>query len=365
MTDDDLWRTIEGLAKGQEPAIRQAFLSAVKALKASVSIEDVAVALERGGLTGLLALFPDAAFKTAFQALPGALHGAATAAGAWQAGQVVNAAHVATARTWAPKTLSFAFDALNPKLIDTVRRQAADLVVEIGRQTREAIREEVRLGMERGENPRTTARAIREHIGLTSKQQQAVANFRYELERFHERESAAGWNLGGQISRAPGGAQTYAIGPDGLPLDQIHQRRLRDFRYDKVLDAAMQSGKPLTAAQIDKMTDAYSRKYLKYRSETIATTEALRASNLGIEATWKQAIDENIVQNQWLRKRWGLALGSDRTCLVCRPMPELNAGEDGLGIALDAPFMTAKGDRVSAPPLHPRCRCILIVKIVA
>lgn len=388
MTDDELWQAMEALARKQEPAIQQAVLAAFAALSQIVDTETLAAAVAMGP-TAVLALFPDEAFTAAFQAMPKALHGAAVAAGTAEAKSLVtklaDALKTATAlaeggrpssmptpglsglgaaASWSPKIMQFQFDVLNPKVTEAVRQQAASLVVQVTQQTKDAIKEEVRLGMLRGENPRETARAIRQHIGLTAKQQQAVANFRQELMTFHERDKAGAWNLGGKISRAPGGAQTYAIGSDGKPLDAITARRLRDFRYDSVLQSAMQSGTPLTWKQIDKMTEAYARKYLRYRAETIATTEALRASNLGIYQTWRQAIEQKLVQEHWVRKKWGLALGSDRTCLICRPMPQLNQGEDGLGIPLEDPFFLTGGGRVSMPPLHPRCRCTVLVKLI-
>lgn len=387
MTDDELWQAIEALARKQEPAIQQAVLAAFAALSQIVDTETLAAAVAMGP-TAVLALFPDEAFTAAFQVLPKALHGAAVAAGTAEAKGLVtklaDALKTATAlaggspsplptpgltglgaaASWSPKIMQFQFDVLNPKVIDAVNQQAASLVVQVTQQTKDAIKEEVRLGMLRGENPRETARAIRQHIGLTAKQQQAVANFRQELMTFHERDNAGAWNLGGKISRAPGGAQTFAIGPDGKPLDAITARRLRDFRYDSVLQSVMQSGKPLSQAQIDKMTEAYERKYLKFRAETIATTEALRASNLGIHQTWRQAIEQKIVQEHWVRKKWGLALGSDRTCLLCRPMPQLNQGDDGLGIPLEQPFVTTGGGRIMLPGLHPRCRCNILVKLI-
>ncbi len=388
MTDDELWQAIESLARKQEPAIQQAVLSAFAALSQIVDTETLAAAVAMGP-TAVLALFPDEAFVAAFQTMPKALHGAAVAAGTAEAkglvARLTEALKTAStlsgggaaglpptpvltglggAPSWSPKVMQFQFDVLNPKVTEAVRQQAASLVVQVTQQVKDAIKEEVRLGMLRGENPRETARAIRQHIGLTAKQQQAVANFRQELMTFHERDKAGAWNLGGKISRAPGGAQTFAIGPDGKPLDQIQARRLRDFRYDPVLMNAMQTGTPLTWKQIDKMTEAYQRKYLRYRSETIATTEALRASNLGIHQAWRQAIDQKLINENWVRKRWGLALGSDRTCLICRPMPALNKGEDGLGIPLEDPFTLTGGGRIAMPPAHPRCRCNILVKLI-
>jgi hypothetical protein len=373
MTDDDLWKAIEALAKKQEPAIQQAILAAFAALRQVVDTETLAAAVAQGP-SAVLALLPDAAFVAAFQALPKSLHGAAAAVGGMEAKGLVAMLQEALQRvapgtispavnaasSWSPKIMQFQFDSLNPQVTEAVRRQAADLVVQITQQTKDAIKEEVRLGMLRGENPRETARAIRQTIGLTAQQQQAVANFRQELMTFHEREKAGAWNLGGSISRAPGGAQTYAIGPDGKPLDQITARRLRDFRYDSVLQSAMNTGKPLTQAQIDKMVAAYQRKYLRHRSEVIARTESLRAANIGAHQTWRQAIDQKLIQEHWLKRFW--ILGRDeRTCLTCRGVR--NANQEGR--AFDEPFITPSGERIRFPPLHPNCRCMIVVKAVA
>jgi hypothetical protein len=194
-------------------------------------------------------------------------------------------------------------------------------------------------------------------IGLTDRQAQAVKNFRKELETFHLRRSAGGYNLGGKISRAPGGAQVYALDEDGQLKDGILERRLRDFRFDGQLQRAMQQGKPLTPAQIDKMVEAYARKYLKYRSETIARTEALRTTNFGVQDAWRQAIASGTVPEENIRRQWVLSR-DERLCSLCAPVPRMNPK---LGVAFGQPFATPKGAQM-LPPLHPNCRCTIWVQ---
>ena len=185
-------------------------------------------------------------------------------------------------------------------------------------------------------------------------------NFRRELETFHLRRSADAWNLGGQISRAPGGAQVYAVDADGNPLDGIIARRLRDFRFDSVLRRALQTGKPLTPEQIDRMVAAYARKYRRYRAQMIARTEAIRATNAGNFLGWQQAAETGVVPQHLVFKRW-LVAPDERLCPTCRGIADrVNGQNNGWGIPLNVPFDGA----LLYPPAHPACRCTVLYRLV-
>lgn len=403
--EDALWRRLDRLARSLEREIAEAFFSALEALQARFPLEAIVEALESGDIEALIAFIePDAPiFDTPRQALRSSLIQAAQAEA--QGIPVTAGLTLAALTPVGAAALSHAlqetrdrqraalstrgassalpppvgrlegpvgrpddhtrmvvrFNVLHPRLIDYLDRYELDLIREITDSIKEGIRAALVQGMRSGKNPRDTARQVRQVIGLTERQAAAVGAFRKELESFHERSSASGYNLGGKISRAPGGAQTFAVDDRGKPKDKIRERRLRDFRYDKTLARAMNEDKPLTSAQVDKMTAAYARKYLRYRSEMIARTESLRTVNQGIIEAWRQAAEQGLVKGE-LRKKWITALGSDRTCLICRPMPKLNAGVEGQGIPLEARFQTGKGGFVTAPPVHPACRCIISIK---
>jgi HK97 family phage portal protein len=100
-----------------------------------------------------------------------------------------------------------------------------------------------------------------------------------------------------------------------------------------------------------------------YRSALIARTETLRATNFATEEAYKQS--EVVEAKEWLTAH------DERTCPWCLPL-------DGKVISLGAAYFE-KGDEVSgtndngktvrlpinladvsAPPLHPQCRCTLI-----
>jgi hypothetical protein len=191
---------------------------------------------------------------------------------------------------------------------------------------------------------------LKQIVGLTEKQAQAVANFRAELETFHERKTGGGYGLGKKIDRV-NGAQVFKPDASGKPKDGILERRLRDFRFDGQLKRAAAQGKPLTEAQIDKMVTAYANKFRKFRANTIARTESMRALSMGTQEAWRQAAMEGKVDETLIRRFWKVA-HDERTCEVCAPVPGMNP--DGVGLAV--PFATPKGP-VMLPPLHPNCRC--------
>ena len=140
----------------------------------------------------------------------------------------------------------------------------------------------MRDGIERGLNPRDQARQFRESVGLTGRQENAVQNYRRALESAAEGDSAA------------------------------LSRQLRDRRFDRTVQRAARTGKPLTTSQINRMTSRYRQRYIKYRAEVIARTEALRSVHAGTEELYRQAIDAGHVQEQELQRTW-ISAADERT----------------------------------------------------
>jgi hypothetical protein len=338
---------IEAFAAKQEPGLAKAILAAFQAQKDAVSLDALVAAIQSGDLGTVLALLGLPPFEAAMGGVQTALQNTTFQAGAMGAQQIATRITGAT----------FAFNQLNPRLIDWLQTYSLGLIRQINEGTKEGIRQYLVAGMTEGRNPRDVAREVRTVIGLTDRQAQAVKNFRKELQTFHLKRGAGGWNLGGKIARAPGGAQVMALDDDGMPKDGILERRLRDFRFDGQLKTAMASGKPLTPAQIDKMVDAYARKYLKHRSENIARTEALRTTNFGVQDSWRQAIETGVVPEQNVRRQWVLSK-DERTCQLCSPIPKMNPK---LGVPFGQPFSTPKGGQF-LPPMHPSCRCTVWIR---
>ncbi len=338
---------IEALAAKLEPGLAKAILAALNAQGAAVSMDALVAALETGDVAKVVALLDTPAVTAAFQAMTPALQASVYAGGALGAGTIA---------TQLGGT-AFVFNQLNPRLITWLQTYSLGLIREINDQTKEGIREYLIAGMTAGTNPKETARQIKTVVGLTDRQARAVYNFRKELETFHLRGGAAGYNLGAKIDQV-NGTQVLRPDEDGLPKDGITERRLRDFRYDGQLKRAMETGKPLTKAQVDKMVAAYQRKYLGYRSRTIARTEAIRTTNMGVQDAWRQAIESGKVPEALVRKRW-FVTKDERLCKVCGPIPTMNPAR---GLSIGQPFATPKGP-VTIPPAHPNCRCSVVFRV--
>jgi hypothetical protein len=331
------------LAAKLEPQLAKAIMDALAEQAAAVDLGALTQALETGDVSKVLGLLGLPSQPKVQDALQDA---------AWASG-LATAAVINDRITGA----AFAFNRLNPKLVGWLQGYSLDLIRQINETTREGVREVLIAGMRAGVNPRDQARAIKPVIGLTARQAKAVDNFRKELESFHLRGTAQSWNLGGKISRAPGGAQVYALDEDGNVKDGIIERRLRDFRFDRSLQRAMATGNPLTEAQIEKMVAAYGRKYLQFRAQTIARTEALRTTNFGIQDAWRQAIEEFKVPEEMVRRQWVVAR-DERLCEICGPIPGMNPKR---GVKFGQPFNTPEGP-MTLPPAHPNCRCTVWIR---
>lgn len=328
-----------------ESKLAASILQALLAQKESIDLDAIVAALQTGNVAKVLELLE----------LPKALAGFDVMTAAVQNG--ANTAGAAAAASVRLTGASFAFNQLNPRLITWLQTYNLGLIRQINEQTKEGVRAALIDGMKAGENPKEVARQVKGIVGLTDRQAKAVANYRKQLETFHLKRSAGSFGLGNKVNRV-NGTQVSILDADGNNTDGINARRLRDYRFDGQMRRAMETGKPLSKAQIDKMVAAYERKYLAYRSRTIARTEATRTTNMGIQDAWQQAIDKGAVKEDLTRKMWIVAR-DERTCEVCGPIPKMNPKK---GIKHAQSFATPDGP-VTRPPMHPNCRCTIFYRV--
>lgn len=343
---DDLLTEIERLAKKIEPVLANAIMAYLQGMKDSVDLDALAAALASGDIGKVIGILAGADLNAAKAQVADSIQAAV-----WGGGVIAS-----LGINQGIKGVHFAFDKLNPRLITWLQTYSLNLIRQITDETKEAIRDKLITGMNAGTNPIAVAREVKGAIGLTTRQAQAVKNYRKELETFHLKTSAGGYGLGSQIDRV-NGRQVFKPDEDGTPMDGIDLRRLRDFRYDGQLKTAMTTGKPLKPEQIDKMVAAYERKYLRHRSETIARTEALRTTNFGVQDAWRQAIEGGKASESLVRRQWIVAK-DERLCEVCAPIPKMNHKR---GVKFDQPFASPKGP-VMLPPVHPNCRCTIFIR---
>jgi len=223
------------------------------------------------------------------------------------------------------------FDVTNDRAVRVLQASKLELIREFVDKQRDAVREALSLGTARGLNPRDQARMFRDAIGLTTRQVRAVANFRRLLE---ERSSEA-------LTRA-----------------------LRDKRFDRSVLSSIDGDRTLTRAEVDKMVERYRERYLKYRSEVIARTEALRAVHEGSEEAFEQAFDEGLLERDRVVEIWHTA-GDERVRGSHAPM-------NGQRREVGEPFQTGNGNLLRYPgdPRAPasetaQCRCGKSRRVVA
>jgi SPP1 gp7 family putative phage head morphogenesis protein len=158
-------------------------------------------------------------------------------------------------------------------------------VTSITAQTRKALQQYIGDAFKRGVPPRLLAKQLRAIVGLTDKQAASIGRMRDE------------WL------------------DEGLSDDVVERR-----------------------------VEFESAKALKVRTEMIARTETIAASNAGQRIAWQQARSEGLLSPD-LVKVW-ITTPDDRTCSECEAI-------DGEQANIDSPFSIG----VVEPPAHPNCRC--------
>ena len=228
-----------------------------------------------------------------------------------------------------PLAIAVTMLARSPHVQRYIEQYRQDRVAELADEQREAIKVQLVSAAMSGAGPDEMARRVKETVGLTAHQGQLVQNYRAELVALH-----------------PG-----ALG-----------RQLRDRRFDRTVDKAIRSETALKPEQVDKMVDAYHRRFLAYRAMTIARTESVGAANNGQVAAARELLAQH--PGFTAIKRW-IATEDERTR---HDHAELN-GVEVLG--LDTPFVCDSGDEILWPhdPGAParqlvNCRCSFGIVIV-
>ncbi len=245
---------MEELIARLEPRMRARFREVMRTVRRRRTVAELEAALEDGSIGTVLDDVEAAAGKVAAES---------AAAHATVAAEVLT--HV---QGKVEQLLSY--DGTNPRVVAALQRSRYDMIQGLREDQRQAIGEALRLGAAEGWNPRQTAIAIRDSIGLTADQTRWVANYRRALETADRR------------------ALAY---------------KLRDARSDSAVRAAVESGKPLAQDRIDRLVARYSERQLKLRAETIARTETIRAAHEAQDEAYEQVIESGLdvdrLQAQW------------------------------------------------------------------
>lgn len=310
--DEALWDQLMEIVRQLEPALGYTWYKTIAALKGKIDVEALQSIIESGNtqqIADLLTQDPDV-----------------MAAMKFSLSQAILNAAIASSGVMSPAALVFLRqDSANPEAVRVMEEQSARLVQQVNQGIRELIAQVGSNGLQSGIGPAEMARQIRDNIGLTASQYQAVANYRRELET----------GKSGALNRA-----------------------LRDARFDRTVQAAIDGGKTLPADVVDKLVGRYRERYIIYRSEVIARNEALTALAQGRRLSWLNAIQQGVVSAKELRK-FPHTARDERVCPICAPVPSMNPN----GVGIDDDYETPDGpDQI---PFHIQCRCVDIVRLVS
>lgn len=301
--------------------VRREFMAAVKRLGDKVDLRRVADLIRAGRINEALDVVDQAHVEASFKPVSAALTRALVDAGSAAAKSIPMPAL---------RGVEFTFGMTNPRTVDFLRQYEFGLIRQLSAEARGAVANTIRAGITAGRNPLDVARDVRGSIGLTARQAQAVANYRTSLSK---------------------------LSGDAL------QRALRDRRFDPTVQAAIESGSPLSGKQIERIVDRYEQKYLKHRAETIARTEATRAVNAGNRQAWQQAVDEGVLAEREVRRKWYYSR-DEKTRDAHIAIPGLNPDGVGLNEPFDSPLgpILYPGDPAADPENTINCRCTQIIR---
>lgn len=217
----------------------------------------------------------------------------------------------------------YAFDLYDEATQQRIRDAQDELIQQIEDTTRNAIETIILNGAEDGLSPEDIVGDIRDLIGLTDTQAQAVLNYRDMLEN--------------------------------LDSDAL-ERKLRNGAYDEILQGAIDAGDDLAETMVDQMVSDYTDNFLDYRAAMIAQTESTRAASAGLQDSYEQAISRGVFPADAVTQFWQVAV-DERTCEICLSIPDMNPD----GVPIGEPFDSIDGQQDAPPDPHSGCRCSLEV----
>lgn len=305
---------LEQLLDQQEATIQRAFRQFLAQMNSDTVAAALTAKLEANDVPGAMAIVDSYIIQ-----LSNVIPTVAAAVGAFTATELTN-----TVRAAIPEQVNaISFDPSWPRAAEIIQQHRADFLEHFTQEQRAATSQALARSFREGTHVRQAAREFRNSIGMTPRDEQAVANYRTLLE-----------------SRSK----------------QALTRDLRDRRSDVTIERAIERNRPLTEKQIDTMVDRYRRNMLAQRAETVAITETTRAASEARDEATRQMIDQTGIEEDRIEEIWN-ATRDNRT-------RSFHASMNGQRRALGVPFTDGLGNSLRYPgdpkaPLRTiiRCRC--------
>lgn len=312
------------LADKYEGQLRRKLVASINGIKDDIKIAAVAGLIESGASSS--EIFNALGLNSADAKLAPALD---VLGAAFLAGGIATMAAAAAGIPGGPKIM-VRFDSTNPAATEYLRQSAADLVTSISADSLDAIRSTLAGAHGVGDTPTVAARRLRDMIGLTVRQQNAVQNYRYFLETNDYRALAR--NLNGNDER--------------------------------VVQAGIRNN-TLSGGKIDGLVNGYADRLLRQRTQMIAQTESFRAMNAASHESWRQIASRGDVDVNSIRRFW-VATNDSHTRDAHLEIPLMNDG----GVEMTQPFRSPlgaimyPGDPDAAAANSINCRCSVVYRFV-
>lgn len=226
--------------------------------------------------------------------------------------------------------IAVTFNPASPRAQEIARTSTENFTRQISDSVRNQVNRIVAEGMRTGQGPRDVARQIKLYIGLTDKQEQAVNNYQRLLQENNR---------------------------------QVLQRDLRDRRFDRTVERAVNNDAPLEQRQIDNMVNRYRQRYVTYRAEVIARTESTRALNQANDEAMRQGLQQADIAVDQVERTW-------RATQDARTRDHHADMRVKVVTGMDTPFIDGLGNQIRYPgdpnaPAETRiqCRCVVTTRI--
>lgn len=275
MTSAEILRAIEAL----EPGMQKAYLDSIRAAVDAAVIAEVERLIaedDEQGLVNLLSLGALAAFAEA-------MRGAFLAGGRFETVAIVIPAPLRREigrKEFDPSTQQA--QARIAKQVEQVRQVSVDGV-------REAIRAVMGSRRTIGGPQRTARQAALDLVGRTSPQT--------------GRRTGGVLGLPGNMAQYVVNARQQLLSGDPDEMRKYFARTRRDRRFDGIVRRAMDAGKPVAAADVEKIAGRYSDRLLKTHVEMLTKTAATESFNAGRDQAWEQLVYQGLDRSK-IEKEW-------------------------------------------------------------
>lgn len=275
MTAGEILRAIEAL----EPGMQKAYLDSIRAAVDAAVIAEVERLIAQDDEQGLVALLS----LGALAAFAEAMRGAFLAGGRFEMVAIVLPA---------PLRREIGRKEFDPSS-QLAQARVAQQVEQIRQVSADGVRDAVRavMGSRRAiAGPQLTARqAALDLIGRTSPQT--------------GRRTGGVLGLPGNMAQYVVNARQQLLSGDPEQMRKYFARTRRDRRFDGIVRRALEAGKPVATADVEKIAGRYSERLLKTHVEMLTKTAAAESFNAGRDQAWEQLVTQGLDRSK-IEKEW-------------------------------------------------------------